>query len=53
VLGRALAAHRDDVVIATKFGNTFDAETRDLNGRNVAPGYVRSACEGSLSRLGT
>jgi aryl-alcohol dehydrogenase-like predicted oxidoreductase len=28
VLGRALAGHRDEVVIAAKFGNTFDAGRR-------------------------
>jgi aryl-alcohol dehydrogenase-like predicted oxidoreductase len=29
VLGRALAGHRDEVVIATKFGYTFDAGAAD------------------------
>jgi aryl-alcohol dehydrogenase-like predicted oxidoreductase len=32
VLGRALAGHRDEVVIATKFGYTHDAEQRALTG---------------------
>ncbi len=53
VLGRALASHRDDVVIATKFGNTFDAAQRTMTGQDVSTAYVRRACEESLGRLGT
>ena len=33
VLGRALAGHRDEVVIATKFGLRFDEATRTGAGR--------------------
>src|SRR5215217_1163544 len=53
VLGRALARHRDDVVISTKFGLRFDEETRTGAGTDVSPDYVRRACEASLRRLGT
>jgi aryl-alcohol dehydrogenase-like predicted oxidoreductase len=53
VLGRAFAGHRDDVVIATKWGNTFDEATRQLTGTDATPGYLRTAVEGSLRRLGT
>lgn len=53
VLGEALAAHRDEVVIATKFGYTFDAEAKVVTGADASPGYVRRACEASLRRLGT
>ncbi len=53
VLGRALTGHRDDVVIATKFGNVFDVPTRELTGTDVSASYVRAACEASLDRLGT
>jgi aryl-alcohol dehydrogenase-like predicted oxidoreductase len=53
VLGRALAGHRDEVVLADKFGNTFDAQRRELTGTNVSPTYVRQACEASLRQLGT
>jgi aryl-alcohol dehydrogenase-like predicted oxidoreductase len=53
LLRQALAGRRDDVVIATKFGNTFDPDTREMAGTDVSPDYVRSACDGSLSRLGT
>jgi aryl-alcohol dehydrogenase-like predicted oxidoreductase len=53
VLGRALAGHRDQVVIATKFGNTFDAGRRTMTGQDVSAAYIRRACEQSLRRLGT
>lgn len=53
VLGRALADRRDRVVIATKFGNMFDEDTRQTKGGNGSPGYVRQACEASLRRLNT
>jgi aryl-alcohol dehydrogenase-like predicted oxidoreductase len=53
VLGRALAGRRHDAVIATKFGYTFDAESRQATGVDVSPAYVRRACAASLRRLGT
>ena len=53
VLGRALAAHRDEVVIATKFGYTYDAARQALTGQDASPGYIRQACQASLRRLGT
>jgi aryl-alcohol dehydrogenase-like predicted oxidoreductase len=53
VLGRALAGDRRRVLIATKFGNTFDEASRQMSGVDVSAGYVRSACEASLKRLGT
>ena len=53
VLGRALAGRRDQVVIATKFGNTFEEPTKQLTGENVSPTYIRRACEASLRRLDT
>jgi len=53
VLGRALAGVRDQVVVATKFGNTFDERTRQMGEPDVSPAYVRRACEASLRRLGT
>lgn len=50
VVGEELAPFRDQVVIATKFGNeTLDDGTSRINGR---PEYVRAAVEGSLERLG-
>ncbi|MFI1399216.1 aldo/keto reductase [Streptomyces sp. NPDC020681] len=53
VLGRALAGRRDEVVVATKWGNRFDPDTRTLTGADATPGYVRQALTGSLARLGT
>ena len=53
LLGRTLAGHRDEVVIATKFGNTFDAARRTMTGQDVSAAYIRRACEDSLQRLGT
>ena len=51
LVGRAVKNRRKEVVLATKFGivRTADPSTRSVNGR---PEYVRSACEGSLRRLG-
>lgn len=53
VLGKALRSRRDDVVIATKWGNTFDEDTRQRTGRDISPTYLRTAVEASLRRLGT
>jgi len=51
LVGRAIAGRRDEVVLATKFGNERapDGTRIGINGR---PEYVRSACEASLRRLG-
>jgi aryl-alcohol dehydrogenase-like predicted oxidoreductase len=49
LVGRAIAGRRDQVVLATKFGNDWHGGERRVNGR---PEYVRSACEDSLRRLG-
>src|ERR671933_950068 len=50
LVGRAIADRRDEVVLATKFGNQrLDDGTRVINGR---PEYVYSACDASLQRLG-
>jgi aryl-alcohol dehydrogenase-like predicted oxidoreductase len=53
VLGRALAGRRDEVVLATKWGNVFDPDTKVLEGNDISPGYVRRALEASLRRLRT
>lgn len=53
VLGAALAGKRAGVVLATKFGNTYDEDRRELTGTDVSPAYMRSACEASLRRLRT
>ncbi len=51
LLGRALGADRDKVVLATKFGNERLADGTRL-GINGTPDYVRRACDASLERLG-
>ncbi|HVB71022.1 MAG TPA: aldo/keto reductase [Acidimicrobiales bacterium] len=51
LVGRAIAARRDEVVLATKFGNERGADGSFL-GVNGRPDYVRSACDASLARLG-
>jgi aryl-alcohol dehydrogenase-like predicted oxidoreductase len=53
VLGRALEGRRDEVVISTKFGYTFDPATKQASGTNANADYVRAACEASLRRLRT
>ena len=51
LIARAVAGHRDDYVIASKFGNLSQAGgSRFSDGR---PEYVRQACERSLRRLQT
>ena len=50
VLGRALKG-RDDVVVATKFGNLFDEASRTATGRDASAESVREQCEASLRRL--
>jgi len=51
VLGRALAGHRDEAVIATKFNSLFDEETKQASGSDTSPEGIRRACDDSLARL--
>lgn len=51
LVGRAVSGRRDEVVIATKFGNQRDADG-SFKGINGKPEYVVSACDESLRRLG-
>jgi aryl-alcohol dehydrogenase-like predicted oxidoreductase len=53
VIARALAGRRDQVVIATKFGNLFDEDTRRMTGTNASPDSIRQQCDESLKRLNT
>jgi aryl-alcohol dehydrogenase-like predicted oxidoreductase len=52
VVGRALAGKRDQVVIATKFGNLFDEATRQATARDASDASIREQCDASLARLG-
>jgi aryl-alcohol dehydrogenase-like predicted oxidoreductase len=51
LVGRAIRDRRDDVILATEFGNVRgeDGSWLGINGR---PDYVRKACDASLQRLG-
>ncbi|MFD6425925.1 aldo/keto reductase [Streptomyces sp. NPDC060198] len=51
LVGRALRGHRDQVVLATKFG--LISHTGRQGGPDSSPANVRAAVEGSLRRLGT
>jgi len=51
LVGQAIAGRRDEVVLATKFGNER-REDGSWVGINGNPEYVRSACDSSLRRLG-
>src|SRR5438445_5059929 len=51
LLGRALKGHREQVVVATKFGILRDPDKPAFRGISGKPDYVRKACEGSLRRL--
>jgi len=50
LVGRAIADRRDNVFLATKFGNVRGPNGEFLGVRGD-PEYVRSACEASLQRL--
>jgi aryl-alcohol dehydrogenase-like predicted oxidoreductase len=51
LVGRAIAGRRDEVVLATKFGNQRRADGSWVR-VNGEPDYVRQACDASLQRLG-
>lgn len=51
LVGRAIADRRDDVVLATKFGNVRGENGERLGIRGDAE-YVKQACDASLQRLG-
>jgi aryl-alcohol dehydrogenase-like predicted oxidoreductase len=51
LVGRAIADRRDQVVLATKFGNVRGENGEHLGIRGDAE-YVRQACDASLQRLG-
>ncbi|WP_319430911.1 aldo/keto reductase [Mycobacterium sp. RTGN5] len=52
LVGRALKGRRDDVVLATKFGMISHAGAGPGN-LDSSPANIRTAVEGSLTRLGT
>lgn len=50
LVGKAIRSRRNEVVLASKFGNerNFNGQLVRING---SPAYVKSACEASLRRL--
>lgn len=50
LVGRALRGRRNQIILATKFGNVR-GENGSFLGVNGKPEYVRSACDASLRRL--
>jgi aryl-alcohol dehydrogenase-like predicted oxidoreductase len=57
ILKEALGEHRDELVIATKFGydiyNYPESQGQQERPHDWSPAYMRKALEGSLKRLGT
>ena len=51
LIAQVLRKHRDQIMIATKFGNMRRLDGAHL-GINGTPEYVKSACDMSLKRLG-
>lgn len=53
VLGKALKGRRDRVVIASKFGFTFDEESKQALEADASADYLHSCLDGILRRLDT
>src|SRR5262245_35779583 len=57
LVGRAIAGHRDEYVIATKFARRMDSarpgEMSTIGALDGSAEHVRSSIDGSLRRLGT
>jgi aryl-alcohol dehydrogenase-like predicted oxidoreductase len=49
LVGQAIADRRDEVVLATKFGNRREGDKRWIDNR---PEWIHEACDASLKRLG-
>ena len=52
LVGKAIKGRRDQVFLATKFGIVRDPNDPTRRGISGKADYVRSACDGSLQRLG-
>ncbi|TLU50818.1 MAG: aldo/keto reductase [Chlorobium sp.] len=57
LIGKAIKGHRNQAIVATKFGIIRNFQSGDtgwapITGISGKPEYVRSSCEGSLKRLG-
>jgi aryl-alcohol dehydrogenase-like predicted oxidoreductase len=49
LVGQAIADRRDEVVLATKFGNRREGDKRWIDN---SPAWIHEACDASLKRLG-
>jgi aryl-alcohol dehydrogenase-like predicted oxidoreductase len=52
LVGPFIGKHRDEVVLATKFGIVRDPDDFRRRGISGKPDYVRACCDASLARLG-
>src|SRR3954467_6365551 len=52
LVGRTTAPRRDEVFLATKFGNMRKKDDPSFLAVNGRPEYVKAACDASLKRLG-
>ncbi|MBN8472658.1 aldo/keto reductase [Corallococcus exiguus] len=52
LVGRVLGPHRQNIILATKFGLVRDPTNPQSRGVNGRPDYVKQACDASLKRLG-
>jgi aryl-alcohol dehydrogenase-like predicted oxidoreductase len=52
LVGGVIAGRRDEVVLATKFGNELDDSGQRTGRVNGTPEYIRKSVDGSLQRLG-
>lgn len=52
LVGRAIRARRDEVLLASKFGLVWHDDVGGSHEFRADPAYVRQACEASLRRLG-
>jgi aryl-alcohol dehydrogenase-like predicted oxidoreductase len=50
LVGKAIAGRRDEVILATKFGNIYAKDPQ--RGADGRPEYVKEACDASLKRMG-
>jgi aryl-alcohol dehydrogenase-like predicted oxidoreductase len=53
LMGKAFEGRRDEVVIATKFGFSFDENARSVGPNRYDPESIRFDCEESLRRMKT
>jgi aryl-alcohol dehydrogenase-like predicted oxidoreductase len=52
LIGKTIRARRDQVFLATKFGNVRKKEDPSFFAVSGTPAYVKAACDASLHRLG-